>query len=92
VEHEAASARELERQLKRDVLCPIALDDRWKHCDWPMVLRRQIMDYNILDFSNWRDSDFFARQFNKLIDGLQIFYQDKEARHVTLARRTWAGQ
>ena len=78
MEHEAASARELERQLKRDVLCPIALDDRWKHCDWPKVLKRQIMDYNILDFSEWQDDDFFARQFNKLIEGLQIFYQDEK--------------
>jgi len=50
------------------------------------------MDYSILDFSNWQDGDFFERQFNKLIEGLHIFYQDKEARHVTLARRTWAGQ
>jgi hypothetical protein len=75
VEHEAASARELEKELKRDVLCPIALDDTWKDCDWPMVLRRQIMDYNILDFSQWRDDKFFDRQFDKLIEGLHIFYQ-----------------
>lgn len=74
VEHEAATARELEKELKRDVLCPVALDDSWRTCSWPKVLRRQIMDYNILDFSKWQDDDFFARQFNKLIEGLHIFY------------------
>jgi hypothetical protein len=78
VEHEAASARELEKELKRDVLCPIALDDTWKTCDWPKVLRRQFMDYNILDFSKWEDDDFFSRQFNKLIEGLHIFYQGEK--------------
>jgi len=38
VEHEARSARELEKELKRDVLCPVALDGAWKDCPWPVRL------------------------------------------------------
>lgn len=74
VEWEASKARDLERELKRDVLCPIALDDTWKFCDWPGPLRRQIEDYHILDFSEWQNPDAFKHQFQKLIDGLGLFY------------------
>lgn len=54
VEWEAAKARELEKELKHDVLCPVALDGAWKTCSWPGPLRRQIEDYHILDFSGGR--------------------------------------
>ena len=79
VEHEAATARELERKLRdqgspKDVLCPIRLDDACFSCDWPRVLRRQIEDYNILDFSGWRDAPTLAKQFAKLYDGLLLNY------------------
>ena len=76
VEHEARLARKLEKELGRDVLCPVALDDSWKTCRWPERLREQIMEYNILDFSNWRDEAFFQRMFTRLIDGLDLFYKD----------------
>jgi uncharacterized protein YjbI with pentapeptide repeats len=75
VEHEARLARKLEIETKRDVLCPVALDDSWKACDWPERLREQIMEYNILDFSGWRDKDNFRRAFTRLLDGLDLFYQ-----------------
>jgi uncharacterized protein YjbI with pentapeptide repeats len=75
VEHEARLARELEKELGRDVLCPVALDDSWKTCRWPERLREQIMKYNILDFSAWQDEAFFRRAFAKLIDGLDLFYK-----------------
>ncbi|KAF0108788.1 MAG: pentapeptide repeat-containing protein [Anaerolineaceae bacterium] len=65
VEHEARSARELEKELKRDVLC-----------DWPARLREQIMEYNILDFSNWKDESEFTRKFAKLVEGLDLFYKE----------------
>jgi hypothetical protein len=78
VEHEVRKARELEKDAKRDVICPIALDASWKDCRWPARLREQIMEYNILDFSKWSDNDFFSRQFSKLIEGLHIFYQDEK--------------
>jgi hypothetical protein len=77
-EDEATKARELEKKLNRDVLCPVALDDSWKGCDWPDKLKAQIKKYHILDFSNWQDDDFFASQFNKLIEGLHIFYRDEK--------------
>ncbi|HVR38973.1 MAG TPA: toll/interleukin-1 receptor domain-containing protein [Thermoanaerobaculia bacterium] len=74
VEYEASKARALEKELKRDVLCPVALDDSWKSCSWPGPLRRQIEDYNVLDFS--KDID---KQFAKLKDGLRLFYPRQRA-------------
>ena len=44
VEHEARVARRLEKELSRDVLCPIALDDSWKKSRWPERLREQIQE------------------------------------------------
>jgi hypothetical protein len=75
VEHEARLARKLEKELGRDVLCPVALDDAWKTCRWPERLREQIMEYNVLDFSAWQDEAFFRRAAGKLIDGLDLFYK-----------------
>jgi hypothetical protein len=76
VEHEARLARELEKELGRDVLCPVTLDDAWKDCAWPARLREQIMEYNILDFSKWKDEEEFGKMFRKLIDGLDLFYKE----------------
>ncbi len=77
VEHEARKARELEKELGRDVMCPVALDDAWKDCHWPERLREQIMEYNIMDFSKWRDKKEFEKKFVKLIEGLDLFYKEK---------------
>jgi hypothetical protein len=76
VEHEARSARELEKKLGRNVLCPVALDNTWKDCNWPARLRAQIMEYKILDFSKWKDEREFGKMFRKLIDGLDLFYKE----------------
>ena len=75
VEHEVRTARELEKELAHDVLCPVALDDGWKNSPWPGRVMEQIMEYNILDFSMWKDEDRFGNTFNKLIDGLELFYK-----------------
>lgn len=75
VQHEARLARKLELETKRDVLCPVALDDTWKDCHWPERLREQIMEYHILDFSDWKNEDTFRRMFGRLIDGLDLFYK-----------------
>ena len=75
VEHEARLARNLEKELGRDALCPIALDDSWKTCNWPERIKEQIMEYNILDFSNWKDDDELDAMFKRLIDGLDMFYK-----------------
>jgi hypothetical protein len=33
------------------------------------------MEYNILDFSAWTGDSKFGSTFNKLIDGLELFYE-----------------
>jgi len=38
--------------------------------------REQIMEYNILDFSNWKDDAEFGRKFGKLVEGLDLFYKE----------------
>ena len=75
VEHEVRAARSLEKEIGRDVLCPVALDDFWKESSWPKRVMEQVMEYNILDFSNWEDDNEFGGTFNKLIDGLELFYK-----------------
>ena len=74
VEWEVSKARTLERELGRDVLCPVALDDSWQRSKWPAPLRQQVMDYHVLDFSNWREHDTFRAQFERLRAGLGLFY------------------
>ena len=75
VQHEVRKARGLEKELGRDVLCPVALDDRWKDCGWPERVMEQVMEYNVLDFSKWQDDKVFQQMFVKLLDGLQLFYK-----------------
>ncbi|HEU0295439.1 MAG TPA: toll/interleukin-1 receptor domain-containing protein, partial [Anaerolineales bacterium] len=75
VEHEVHSARRLEKEIGRDVLCPIALDESWKNHHWPKRIMEQVMEYNILDFSAWEDDVKFEGMFHKLIDGLELFYK-----------------
>lgn len=75
VEHEVRTARQLEKDMERDVLCPIALDDSWKSNRWPKRIMEQITEYNILDFSEWENDVKFEGMFRKLIDGLELFYK-----------------
>jgi len=75
VEHEVRTARELEKESGRDVLCPLALDDSWKESPWPKRIMEQVMEYNIPDFSGWKDDAEFGKLFKKLIDGLKLFYK-----------------
>jgi hypothetical protein len=75
VQHEATLARKLEKELERDVLCPVALDDSWKSAKWPERLIEQIMEYKILDFSKWKDDGEFGKMFNKMVAGLDMFYK-----------------
>jgi uncharacterized protein YjbI with pentapeptide repeats len=75
VEHEVRTARQLEKELGRDTLCPVALDDSWKSSHWPKRVMEQIMEYNLLDFSAWKDDVKFESMFRKLIDGLELFYK-----------------
>lgn len=76
VEHEVRTARDLEKEIGRDVLCPVALDDSWKDSPWPKRVMEQVMEYNILDFSAWQNESKFGSTFDKLIDGLELFYRN----------------
>ena len=73
VEHEIAEIKKLEKELGHVVLCAVALDDGWKSGRWPKRVMEQIMGYNVLDFSAWRDGSTFADTFQSLIDGLELF-------------------
>lgn len=75
VQYEVRKARGLEKELGRDVLCPVALDDRWKDCGWPERVMEQVLEYNVLDFSKWQDDGVFRQMFDRLLDGLQLFYK-----------------
>jgi hypothetical protein len=75
VQHEVRTARSLEKELGRDVLCPVALDDSWKSAPWPARILEQIMEYNILDFSGWESAPVFESKFSKLLSGLDLFYK-----------------
>jgi hypothetical protein len=35
----------------------------------------QIMEYNILDYSKWRENKAFEQAFNKMLSGLDMFYK-----------------
>jgi uncharacterized protein YjbI with pentapeptide repeats len=75
VEHEVRTARALEKEMKRDALCPVSIDDSWKNSPWSKRIMEQVMEYNILDFSAWKDDSRFENTFNKLIGGLELFYK-----------------
>ncbi|HKO54482.1 MAG TPA: toll/interleukin-1 receptor domain-containing protein [Thermoanaerobaculia bacterium] len=74
VEWEAAEARKLEKELGRDVLCPLALDDAWETAAWSGPLAHQIRNYNVLNFSSWLDDRSFRVQAEKLMRGLKRYY------------------
>lgn len=83
VQHEARLARKLEIETGRDVLCPVALDNSWEDCKWPERLREQIMEYHILDFSDWQDRSSLDRMFSRLINGLNLFYEKPPGKSET---------
>lgn len=77
VEYEAQMARELEKELRRHVLCPVALDKSWEICGWSAILRNQIKKYNVLDFSGWQEPAVFEGMFRRLLSGIHLFYGDE---------------
>jgi len=72
ISREAREARELARKLKRDVLCPVALDGAWKSGTGAQCLRPVIERYPVLDFSNWREQNALEPRFRELLEGLRI--------------------
>ena len=79
VEHEVNEARKVEKELKRDVLCPVALDDNWMSSKWEERIMEQIKKYYIIDFSKWEDESVFEEKFASLLSGLDLFYKKPEA-------------
>jgi uncharacterized protein YjbI with pentapeptide repeats len=75
VEHEVSFATTLSKELSRDVLCPIALDDAWKASKWSGQLRTQIDKYVVLDFSRWKNGTQLDVMFDRLLGGLDLFYE-----------------
>jgi len=77
VENELELARRKEKDQRRDVLCPIALDDTWKSKlesdESDRVLWRTLTKKNVVDFSKWK-SKAFERAYEKLVRGLSIYY------------------
>ena len=76
IEHEARTARELEKEMGRDVLWTVALDDSWKSGSWPNRALEQITEYNIFDFSAWKNNGKFKAMLDELIGGLKLFYKE----------------
>ncbi|HJO03868.1 MAG TPA: toll/interleukin-1 receptor domain-containing protein [Acidobacteriota bacterium] len=88
VEREVAEANKLSRSRDTDVLCPIALDEAWKTCDWPGPILRRMKDHEVLDFSDWRDPAEFSPSCERLIDALPIFQAaSREEGHLSADRR-----
>ena len=92
VENELEMARKKEKEEKRDVLCPIALDDSWKSKLEPddpyRGLWRTLTAKNVLDFSMWNSGEFEST-YEKLIRGLKIYYPpaDKSATSDSITER-----
>ncbi len=81
VENELEMARRKEKEQKRDVLCPVALDACWKEKVQDLRsddrhLWRTLTKKNILDFSGWR-ADGFEEPFRKLVEGIKRYYGPK---------------
>ena len=73
VEHDLEMARNKERDENRDVLCPVFLDESWKHkLDDP--LWRQLKKKFVIDFSAW-ETDEFKPQFDRLLGGIKQNYE-----------------
>ena len=82
VENELDVARRKEKEEKRDVLCPVALDESWKSKlddvkSNDRQLWRTLTHKNILDFSKWKTKTF-GSQFEKLLRGMKICYEPKK--------------
>lgn len=78
VKHEIREAREREREEDRQVLFPVSLVPYSKLGDWELFyadeggdLAREIREYYIPDFSDWKDHDEYSEAFDKLFRGLK---------------------
>jgi len=89
VKTEIANARAREQQQNRQMLFPISLVpfDRirsWKlfDADTGIDSAREIREYFVPDFSNWKDHDSYAKAFERLVRDLKAAPGDKVAREL----------
>jgi uncharacterized protein YjbI with pentapeptide repeats len=73
VKRELTEVKKLEKEMGHMVLYPVALDGGWKTGRWPKRIMEQIMEYNLLDFSDWKNNGRFEDMFHNLIEGLELF-------------------
>lgn len=90
VKTEIANARAREEQQERQMLFPISLMPfarikGWKlfDADTGIDSAREIREYFIPDFSNWRDHDSYAKAFDCLLHDLKAGPGDKAEAQVT---------
>ncbi len=74
VTYEINQARTIEDALQRNVLCLIALDDSWQTSGWSEEIMDQVVQYPILDFSNWEDPEAFRATYTELIPLLNLLH------------------
>lgn len=86
VKTEIAEARAREEQQKRQMLFPITLVpfdriNKWKlfDADCGIDSAREIREYFIPDFSNWKDHDSYQKAFDLLLRDLKAGAKDGEA-------------
>jgi uncharacterized protein YjbI with pentapeptide repeats len=74
VENELEIAREREKGERRDLICPIAIDDTWKNMETEnRTLWRKLREKYIVDFSGW-NTKLFNASLQKLVSGLRANY------------------
>ena len=78
VDHELRVAHKKEQEEKRDVLCPVALDEAWKDKMNEVLWEQVLTTKHVLDFSKWATEAEFEPQFQKLVTGLKIYYEAEE--------------
>ncbi len=74
---EVEIAAQLETELRRPVICPIALEPYEPllvQSGWSTDIQTKVMEKGILDFSAWKDTAMFRDQFERLIKGLTLSY------------------
>ena len=86
VKIEVANARAREEQQKRQMLFPITIVvfDGVKECrlfdaDTGIDSAREIREYFIPDFSNWKDHDSYQKAFSRLLRDLKAGAQEATA-------------
>ena len=78
VEHEIREARQRERKEDRQELFPITLTSYGELQDWTLFdadegrdLAREVREYYIPDFSDWKDHDAYQEAFDRLLRDLR---------------------